>query len=149
MKDNEIQTYFTAVVVVVVAVAAEIRRGNWWLPHDWRAYDGAVKKSSGWSSDHSSEMEYIMTKSQSYQTLIYSFFWFSILGLAVSKYKQYFLILQTLTLNNEKWKKYSFYEEKSLVGLTPGPEWNFVKKVNYYYIVYTNFLHRKKLKKRP
>jgi hypothetical protein len=27
---------------------------------------------------------------------------------------------QTLRLNNEKWKKSLFYEEKSLVGLTPG-----------------------------
>ncbi len=28
-------------------------------------------------------------------------------------------MLQTLKLNNKKWKKSSFYEEKSLVGLTP------------------------------
>ncbi len=27
-------------------------------------------------------------------------------------------MLQTLKLNNEKWKKSSFYEENSLVGLT-------------------------------
>ncbi len=65
-------------------------------------------------------MEYIMTRIQSYQTMIYLFFWFSLLGLAISKYKQYFLILQTLKLYIEKRKKYSFYEEKSLVGLTPG-----------------------------
>jgi hypothetical protein len=29
-------------------------------------------------------------------------------------------MLQTLKLNNKKRKKSSFYEEKSLVGLTPG-----------------------------
>jgi hypothetical protein len=28
-------------------------------------------------------------------------------------------MLQTLKLNIEKWKKSSFYKEKSLVGLTP------------------------------
>jgi hypothetical protein len=28
-------------------------------------------------------------------------------------------MLQTLKLNNENWKKSSFYEEKRLVGLTP------------------------------
>jgi hypothetical protein len=59
------------------------------------------------------------TRSQSYQTLISSFFQFLLLSLAISKYRQYFLMLQTLKLNNEKWKKSSFYEEKSLVGLTP------------------------------
>jgi hypothetical protein len=52
--------------------------------------------------------------------LISSFFQFSFLSLAISKYRQYFLMLQTLKLNNKKWKKSSFYEEKSLVGLTPG-----------------------------
>jgi hypothetical protein len=29
-------------------------------------------------------------------------------------------MLQTFKLNKEKWNKSSFYEEKSLVGLTPG-----------------------------
>jgi hypothetical protein len=46
---------------------------------------------------------------------------FLLLSLAISKYRQYFLMLQTLKLNNEKKeKKNSFYEKKSLVGLTPG-----------------------------
>jgi hypothetical protein len=61
--------------------------------------------------------------SQSYQTLISDFcyyFWFLLLSLAISKYRQYFLMLKTLKLNNEKQKKSSFYEEKSLVGLIPG-----------------------------
>jgi hypothetical protein len=57
--------------------------------------------------------------SQSYQILISSFFWFSLLSLAILKYRQYFCMLQTLKLNNKKWKKSLFYEEKSLVGLTP------------------------------
>ncbi len=35
---------------------------------------------------------------------ISSFFWFSLLSLTISKYRQYFLMLQTLKLNNEKWK---------------------------------------------
>ncbi len=61
-----------------------------------------------------------LPRSQSYQTLISLFFWFLLLSLAISKYRQYFLILQTLKLNNKKRKKSSFYEEKSLVGLTQG-----------------------------
>ncbi len=44
---------------------------------------------------------------------------FSILSLAILKYKQYFLMLQTFEVNNKKRKKSSFYVEKSLVGLTP------------------------------
>jgi hypothetical protein len=48
------------------------------------------------------------------------FFRFLLLSLAISKYRQYFLMLQTLKLNNEKWKKSLFYKEKSFVGLTPG-----------------------------
>jgi hypothetical protein len=59
-------------------------------------------------------------RSQSCQTLISSFFPLLLLSLAILKYRQYFLMLQTVKLNNEKWKKSSFYEEKSLVGLTPG-----------------------------
>ncbi len=58
--------------------------------------------------------------SQSYQTLISPFFRFLLLSLAISKYRQYFLTLQTLKFNNEKWKKSLFFEEKRLVGLTPG-----------------------------
>jgi hypothetical protein len=61
-------------------------------------------------------------KSQSYQTLTSSFFRFSLLSLAVLKYRKYLLMPQTLKLNNKKQKKSSFYEERrrSLVGLTPG-----------------------------
>ncbi len=57
--------------------------------------------------------------SQSYQILISLFFRFLLLSLAISKYIQYFLMLQTLKLSNKKRKKSSFYKEKSLVGLTP------------------------------
>jgi hypothetical protein len=61
--------------------------------------------------------------SQSYQTLISSFFQFLLLSLGILKYRKYFLMLQTLKDNS---KKYLFYEEKSLVGLTPG----FIQKKN-------------------
>ncbi len=64
------------------------------------------------------------TGSQSYETLISSFFRFLLLSLDILKYRQYFLILQTLKLNNKKRGKSSFYDEKSLVGLTPGPAFN-------------------------
>ncbi len=60
-------------------------------------------------------------RSQFYQTLISLFFRFLLLSLAILKYRQYFIMLQTLKLNNEKWKKSTVYEEKSLVGLTRGP----------------------------
>jgi hypothetical protein len=46
--------------------------------------------------------------SQSYQTLISSFFQFLLLSLAILKYWQFFLMLQTPKLNNKKWKKSSF-----------------------------------------
>ncbi len=49
----------------------------------------------------------IKTKSQSYQTLIFLFLWFLLLSLAILKYRQYFLMLQTLKLNNKKWKSSS------------------------------------------
>ncbi len=51
----------------------------------------------------------------------FNFFIFPILllSLAISKYRQYFLRLQTLKLNNKIRKNSLFYEEKSLVGLTP------------------------------
>jgi hypothetical protein len=69
------------------------------------------------------------TWSQSYQTLISSFFWFFLLSLAISKYRQYFLMLQTLKLTNKKRKKSLFYEEKSLVGLTPG--WKTLSHISF------------------
>ncbi len=60
-------------------------------------------------------------RSQSYQTLISLFFWFLLLlGLAISKYRQYFLMLQTLKFYNKKRKKILLYNEKNLVGLTQG-----------------------------
>jgi hypothetical protein len=80
---------------------------------------------------------------QSYQTLISLFFWFLLLSLAISKYKQYFLMLQTLKLNNKKRKKSSFYEEKSLVGLTVlrthmsyhAAQIYFLKNLNYIFFI--------------
>jgi hypothetical protein len=53
---------------------------------------------------------------------ILSFFVFPIflVSLAIGKNKKYFLMSQTLKLNNEKWKKISlFYEEKSFEELNP------------------------------
>ncbi len=58
-------------------------------------------------------------KSQSYQILISLLLRLFLLSLFILKNRQYFLMLQTLKLNNEKRKKSLFYEEKSLVGLTP------------------------------
>jgi hypothetical protein len=52
------------------------------------------------------------TKSQSYQTMISSLFIFLLLSFAILKYRQYFLMLQTLKLSNKKRKKSLFYEEK-------------------------------------
>jgi hypothetical protein len=46
-----------------------------------------------------------LSTSQSYQTLISSFFRFSLLSVAISKYRQYFLMQQILKLNNKKRKK--------------------------------------------
>ncbi len=62
---------------------------------------------------------FFLSLSQSYQTLISSFFGCTLVSLAISNYRQYFLMLQTLKLNNKKRKKSLFYKEKSLVGLTP------------------------------
>jgi hypothetical protein len=50
--------------------------------------------------------------------LIY-FLWFPIF-IAKLEYLKHKEILQTSKLNSKKQKKFPFYEEKSLVGLTPG-----------------------------
>ncbi len=60
------------------------------------------------------------TAGQSYQTLISLFFRYLLLSLAILIYRQYFRMLETLKLNNKKGKKSLSYEEKRLVGLTPG-----------------------------
>jgi hypothetical protein len=58
--------------------------------------------------------------SQSYQTLISSFIIFSLLSLSVCGIRKYCLCFEMDKLNSKNGKKSSFYEEKSLVGLTPG-----------------------------
>jgi hypothetical protein len=58
--------------------------------------------------------------SQSYQTLISSFFRFSLLSWSVCSIRKYCLWFEMTKLSSEKQKKSSFYKEKSLVGLTPG-----------------------------
>jgi hypothetical protein len=62
----------------------------------------------------------LLPRSQSYQTLISSFFRFSLLSLSVCRIRKYCLCFEMAKLSREKWKKSSFYKEKSLVGLTPG-----------------------------
>ncbi len=56
--------------------------------------------------------------SQSYKNLISSFFRFLLLSLSVCSIRKYCLCYNMAKLNSEKQKKSSFYEEKSLVGLT-------------------------------
>ncbi len=62
----------------------------------------------------------MFTGSQSYQTLISLFFRFLLLILSVSGIRKYCLCFEMAKLNSKKQKKSSFYEEKSLVGLTQG-----------------------------
>jgi hypothetical protein len=52
----------------------------------------------------------------------YDFFAFPIFAIKLGhfKYKQYFLMQQTLTLNNEKQKKSLFYEEKKFGRIDSG-----------------------------
>ncbi len=52
------------------------------------------------------------TRSHSYQTLISLFFWFLLLSFAILKYRQYFLMLQTLKLYNKKWEKIFVWQRK-------------------------------------
>ncbi len=59
----------------------------------------------------------IKTWSQSYQTLISSFFRFLLLSLSVCSIEKYCLYIKMAKLNSKKRKKSSFYKEKSLVGL--------------------------------
>jgi hypothetical protein len=42
-------------------------------------------------------------------------------------------MLQALKLNNKKWKKSSFYKEKSLVGLTPGVNFTNILRAAFLY----------------
>ncbi len=62
-----------------------------------------------WSGEHS--------RSQSYKNLISLFFRFLLLSLSVCSIRQYCLCYKMVKVNS---KKSLFYEEKSLVGLTPG-----------------------------
>jgi hypothetical protein len=65
------------------------------------------------------EMKKVETGSQSYQTLISSFFRFSLLSLSACSTGKYCLYIKMAKLDSQKQKKFLFYEEKSLVGLTP------------------------------
>jgi hypothetical protein len=61
------------------------------------------------------------TKSQSYQTLISLFFQFLLLSLVISKYRQYFLMLQSLKLNDKKWKKIFVKQRKKFGRIDSTP----------------------------
>jgi hypothetical protein len=62
----------------------------------------------------------IWARCQSYQTLISLFLGFSLLSMSVCKIRKYCLCFEMDKLSSEKRKKSSFYEESSMVGLTPG-----------------------------
>ncbi len=61
--------------------------------------------------------------------MISSFFRFLLLSLSVFKIRKYCLCYKMAKLNSKKRKKSSFYDEKSLVGLTPGISFNFFYKL--------------------
>jgi hypothetical protein len=61
---------------------------------------------------------FFQSRSQSYQTLISSFFRFLLLSLSVCSTRKYCLYIEMAKHKSKKWKKSSFYNEKSLVGLT-------------------------------
>jgi hypothetical protein len=69
-------------------------------------------------SFHFLSLSFVDVWSQSYQTLIFTFFRILLLSLAILKHRQYFLMPQTLKLN-KKQKKIFVLQRKSLVGLTP------------------------------
>ncbi len=58
-------------------------------------------------------------RSQSYKTLMSSFFRFLLLSLSVCRTGKYCLYIKLAKRNSKKRKKSLFYEAKSLVGLTP------------------------------
>ncbi len=54
----------------------------------------------------------------------FSFFRFMLLSLSVCRTGKYCLYIKMAKRNSKKWKKSSFYKEKSLVWLTPGEKKN-------------------------
>ncbi len=79
-----------------------------------------TKKSKDWLDWHLQES--ILPNFDFFVFLVFT------IKLAISKYRQYFLMLQTLKLNIKIRKKSTFYEEKSLVGLTPGKFFSFLSQ---------------------
>jgi hypothetical protein len=65
------------------------------------------------------EFSNFISRSQSYKNLISSFFRFLLLSLSVCSIRKYFLCNKMAKHQSKKQKKSLFYEEKSLVGLTP------------------------------
>ncbi len=61
----------------------------------------------------------MFTCSQSYQTLISSFFRFSLFSLSVCSIGKYCQCIKIAKLRRKKQEKFPFNEEKSLVGLNP------------------------------
>jgi hypothetical protein len=88
---------------------------------------GLTQKNSGKNIDE------IDTWSQSYQNLISLFLRFLLLSLSVCSIRKYCLCFKMAKLNSGKRKKSLFYEEKSLVGLTP--------RVNFINILCAAFLY--------
>ncbi len=118
---------------------------NYWLWEDWGKLDWQflenilkwnrvldcnaliVKWQDEWICNETSEWNGFSFRSQSYQTLISSFFRFLLLSLSVCSSRKYCLYFKMDKLNSKKQKKSSFYEEKSLVGLTPDVfHWQFL-----------------------
>ncbi len=84
----------------------DIESTSWQLLHDVLS-SHANKRFWNWKKNNLEVFN--QTWSQSYQTLISSFFWFSLL-----KYRQYFLMLQRLKLNNEKQKTNLHFAKKKV-----------------------------------
>ena len=59
------------------------------------------------------------TRSQSYQTLFFFVFRFTLLSLSVCNKQKKCVYYTTAKLSSKKWKNSSFLKKKSLVGLTP------------------------------
>ncbi len=80
--------------------------------------------------------KFYKSRSQSYQTSVYFVFVFLLLSLSVCNIRKYYLNFKIAKLNSWKRKQSFFYEEKSLVGLTPGV--NFTNILRTYLCQYSS-----------
>ncbi len=85
-----------------------------------------LQKTFGLSYERKKHSEFFYElkeyRSKSYQTLISLFFQFSLWSLAISKYRQYFLMLQTLKLNNKKTEKIIVLRRKKFGRIDSGSQ---------------------------